>query len=290
MWDSISMRKLIRFAILFSVGFIAISIVNFLLFIRPSKIAANLTPDQFNLPAEPVTLITDDGFKLSAWFIESPTQTTQKRALIFLHGYPAEKSDMLSIASSFYPDFSLFLLDLRYFGESEGYYTTLGIKEPRDVSLVLNFLEQKGYESIGIFGFSFGGAVGILTSARDSRVDAVSAYAAFADAKLLGYEVYRNLFFFKYPLVDLMTLWGRILFGEWIEEASPLVALRKLTIPVFLIHSKEDEQIAFTHAKLLGENFLGNSKAELYVLEKGFHGHLPFDFSQRVNAFFEEAL
>lgn len=284
------MRKIIRLAILFSAGFIAVSIVNFLLFIRPSKIAANLTTGQFNLPADPVTLITDDGLKLSAWFIESPAAKTQRRALIFLHGYPAEKSDMLPIASSFYPDFSLFLLDLRYFGESEGYYTTLGIKEPKDVQLALNFLEQKGYESIGVFGFSFGGAVGILTAARDRRVDAVSAYAAFADAKLLGYEAYRSLFIFKYPLVELMALWGRLLFGEWIGEASPLAAAKELTIPVFLIHSKEDEQIPFTHAKLLEKALADNKRVETYFFEQGLHGHLPFDFSQRVKAFFEGAL
>lgn len=275
---------------LFSIGFLLISFVNFFLFIRPSKINLSATPEAFNLPAELVTLTTHDDLNLSAWLIESPQGKEEKQAIIFLHGYPAEKSDMLSLAAPFYPQFSLFLLDLRYFGKSEGSYTTLGIKEPEDVSLALSFLEQNGYEHIGIFGFSFGGAVGILTAGKDNRVDALATYAAFADAKLLGYEVYSNLSFLKYPLVSLMTLWGKVLFGEWVDGASPLMAAQNIGIPFLLIHSKEDEQIPFSHATLLEGALAHNNNVELYFLEQGRHGHLPFDFSERVKAFFETAL
>ncbi len=252
------MRRIIRAIAIFAIGFLLISLINFLLFIHPSKIAIRAIPEQFDLPAEQVTLITDDKLKLSAWLIESPEAKEQKRAIIFLHGYPAEKSDMLSLAAPFYPQFSLLLIDLRYFGQSEGRYTTLGIKESKDVRLALTMLEQRGYERIGIFGFSFGGAVGILTAGKDTRVDALATYASFADAKLLGHEVYKNLFFFKYPLVKLMTIWGRVLFGEWIDDNSPLNAAKDITIPFLLIHSREDEQIPFSHAKLLEEALTNN--------------------------------
>ena len=162
--------KIIIYGGIFIIGFVAISLLNFYSVTHPFTIEGFLPPADFDLPEEEVTIKSIDGIKLSAWFMESPSSgDSMKRALIILHGYPAERSDMLSIAASLYPDFTLLLLDMRFFGKSEGSYTTFGIKERGDVRAAVDFLSERGYQKIGVFGFSLGGAVGILSAAEYER-------------------------------------------------------------------------------------------------------------------------
>ncbi len=275
------------YILIFIFGFVAISLWSFWITISPPKVAINQTPNQFNLPAREVAITTKDGLKLSAWFVPSPET---KRALILLHGYPADKGDMLFTASSLYPDFSLLLLDLRYFGKSQGSFTTLGLKERFDVEAALDFLESKKFDRVGVFGFSLGGAAALLSAADDSRIKALATYAAFSDLRTLGLENYSRLPILKYPFVELMLLWGKILFREDIVKLSPLNAATNISVPVLLIHSKEDEQISFGHALRLKKSLDRNPKAEFYFLEKGGHGELPIEFEQRLKDFFEKSL
>ena len=282
------MEKWFIYALIFIVGFTGVSLWSFWTVVRPPKYTHKLTPADFNLPSEDVTLVTSDGVQLSTWFV--PAETSSGRAIILLHGYPFDKTDMLSTAASLYPDFTLLLLDLRYFGESGGRYTTLGIKERADLDTAVNFLTSRGYEKIGVFGFSLGGATALLSAADDQRINAIAAYAPFSDMRTLGREAYRGLWVLKYPLVELMLLYGLVLFGESPTVVSPVNAARKLSIPVFIIHTKPDEQISFRHAEALKDALAGNPQAEFYFPETGLHGELPPDFDWRLKHFFERAL
>lgn len=283
------MGKIFVYIGIFIAGFVGISLLNFYLVIRPTQIITPLTPADFNLPAEDVSFETYDQLTLSGWFIPAP-EDKNKQVLIILHGYPAEKANMLSIAASLYPDFSLLLLDLRSFGKSEGMYTTLGIKERSDIRSAVDFLNERGYEKIGVLGFSLGGAIGILSAAEDTRIGAVLSYASFADLETLGNKLYSDLFILKKPLVKLMLLWSRITFGVSVTDISPINAAQKLTIPIFIIHSKVDEQIPFEHAELLQKALRENKKAEYYFIEDKLHGHLPGDFYERTKDFFIRSL
>jgi dipeptidyl aminopeptidase/acylaminoacyl peptidase len=288
--ESMSLSRALLYVGIFCAGFVVVSLWSFWLAIRPHRIFIERTPREFRLAAEDVTLTADDGTQLSAWFIPEAETQIQKRAVIFLHGYPAEKSDMLGIATAFQPEFALFLMDLRYFGKSQGRYTTLGLKEQNDAMKAADFLKVRGYERIGIFGFSLGGATALLAAERDPRIGAAATYAAYSDLRTLGYETYKNLFVLKYPLVRLMEFWARILWGAWIADASPVKAAEKIAIPVFLIHSRRDEQISFAHAERLRQALAQNQRAELYIIEEGLHGELPSDFNIRLKEFFRKNL
>jgi len=282
------MKKFRLYLAVFVIGFIGVSLWAFVIIVRPPKIILDRAPDTFNLPAENITIMTADETPLAGWFIPSPSE--KRRAVVLLHGYPAEKADMLFTAASLFPDMALLLLDLRYFGESGGEYTTLGITERRDVQRALDFLERRGYERIGIFGFSLGGAIGILTAAEDPRVDAVVSYASFSDLRTLGRESYSNLWLLKYPLVELLLLYANAVFNESPVAVSPQNAAHELEIPVFLVHTQQDEQIAFSHAERLQKALSENPLTESYFPEQGLHGELPLDFESRVKNFFLRTL
>lgn len=288
--------KLFLYLAIFAIGFVGVSLWSFWLIIRPPKIIINSIPRDYGLEAEDLTLKTKDGLKLSAWLIpkreigNEKLEAGKNRALILMHGYPAEKADLLSLAKSLTSDFSLLLFDMRYFGESEGKYTTLGKKETLDLEVALDFLKNRGYYKTGVFGFSLGGSVAIMQAAEDKRIAAVAAYAPFANLKLLGYSAYKDLRILKYLLVELLSLWAKIFLDYDANSYSPETTAKTLRIPVLLIHSKEDEQISFLHAERLKKSLSQNPNAEFYFIEKGLHGDLPPDFDQHLLEFFQKSL
>ncbi len=265
---------------------IVLSLLAFWVAVRPPRLAIPLSPEDYRLVPEPVSVAADDGVTLAGWLLTREGAP----AVVVLHGYPADKRDMLPLAAALSPRFTVLLMDLRHFGQSGGRVTTLGMRERRDLSRALDFLAARGHRRIGVFGFSLGGAVALMTAAEDRRIGAVVAYAPFADLTSLGHELYAWLGPLKVPLVKLMTLWGRLFLRGDLTRPAPLDAVRALATPVFLVHSREDEQIPFRHAERLREALAANPRAEFYFSERGRHGELPRDFVARVAAFLETHL
>ena len=274
--------RLALYAAMLVAGFLGASLLAFWLAVRPPRLAVPLAPRDFGLAVEDVTITTDDGLKLAAWLVPRPGAP----AVILLHGYPADKADMLPIAAGLAPRFTVLLLDQRYFGRSEGRLTTLGFRERRDLARAVDFLAARGFGPVGVFGFSLGGAVALLAAAEDPRIRAAAAYAPFADLTVLGHELYAWLWLLKYPLVGMTRVWARLFLGHDITRPAPVEAAARLAVPVLLIASREDEQIAFAHAERLRAALAANPRAEFLLLAHGRHGELPPDFEARLARFF----
>ena len=283
-------KKIILYISIFVASFIGISLWSAWLVTHPSRIESGFTPKNFNLVFEEIALTTKDNISIAGWFISSSVKTSRGKpapAIILLHGYPAEKGDMLFIASSLQLDFNIFLLDFRYFGKSGGSFTTLGTNERLDLEAAIDFLESRGFKKVGVLGFSFGGAAAILQAEKDPRIAAVVSYASYADLILLGKDAYGRLPLIREALVPLMKFWAKLLWG--VDSAfSPKEAAKNLSTPILIIHTKTDEQIPFRHAELLRDALIHNKQAEFYFPETGLHGELPADFDERVKYFFEK--
>ncbi len=278
-------KRIILYISIFVTGFIGISLWSAWLVTHPSRIESGLTPKNYNLPFEEVVLTTKDSISIAGWFIPAPAP--QKPALVILHGYPAEKGDLLFRTNQLHPAFNILLIDFRYFGKSGSSFTTLGTDERLDLEVAIDFLETRGFNKVGVFGFSLGGATAILQAAQDDRIVAVVSYASFADLTLLGKDAYWHLPLIREILVPLMTFWAKLLWGVD-TDFSPKEAAKNLSTPILIIHTKSDEQIPFHHAEILMNALQNNKQAEFYFPETGLHGDLPADFDERVKYFFEK--
>jgi len=278
--------KLALYAGLLLVAFLVVSLASFWLAVRPPRLAIALRPDDYRLAVENVTIRAADGVRLAGWLAPRPGAP----AIVLLHGYPAEKADLLPIAAALAPEFTTLLVDQRYFGASEGAATTLGLRERGDLKRMLDFLDDRGASAVGVFGFSLGGAVALLTAAEDPRVRAVAAYAPFADLRALGHELYGWLGPGRYPFVHALRLWSRVIFGADMTLPTPADAAARLTVPVLLVHSRQDEQISFRHAERLQAALAANRRAEFEFMPRGRHGELPPGFESRLARFFRRAL
>ena len=274
------------YAVLVVAGLLLASLASFWLAVRPPRLAITLRPEDYRFAVQPVTIRADDGVDRAGWFAPRPGAP----AVVLLHGYPADKADLLPLATALAPRFATLLVDQRYFGDSGGWATTLGFRERGDLKRVVDFLESRGATAVGVFGFSLGGAVALLTAAEDPRIRAVAAYAPFADLRVLGRDLYAWMWLARYPFVETMLLWSRVLFGADITRPAPVDAAARLTVPVLLVHSRQDEQIPFRHAELLRDALAANARAEFEVIERGRHGELPAGFEGRHVRFFRRAL
>ena len=114
--------------VLIVLGFlIVISLWGFYASIRPPKIISPLIPRDLKLGYQDVSFRTAGGLTLRGWHI--PSAKTTDKTLILLHGYPADKGDILPGLAFLHGDFNLLLFDFRYLGRSEGSYSTAGAKE-----------------------------------------------------------------------------------------------------------------------------------------------------------------
>ena len=278
--------KLVLYSTVVVAAFVALSLVSFWLAVRPPRLTIPLTPAQFNLAVEEVTIRTSGGLRLSAWL----SSTLDAPAIVLLHGYPAEKADMLPLAAALARRFTVLLVDLRYFGRSEGRVTTLGFRERDDLRQAIDDLARRGFDRVGVFGFSLGGAIAIMTAVDEPRIAAVAAYSPFADLGMLAHELYAWMGPLRYPFVSLMRLWSRLFLGADVTAFPPVAAAARLSIPVYLIASRDDEQIPFRHAERLREALAANSRAEFEFMDRGRHGVMAPDVEQRLEQFFLRAL
>jgi pimeloyl-ACP methyl ester carboxylesterase len=274
--------KLLAYPAILVGGFVLLSLMSFWFAVRPPRIPIPLRPEDFRLAVEEVRITAEDGVTLAAWLL--PRKGAP--AVVLLHGYPAEKADMLPLAAALAPRFTVLLLDQRYFGKSGGRVTTIGFRERGDLRRAVDFLGTRGVKEVGVFGFSLGGAVALLAAAEDPRIRAVVAYAPFADLKTLGHELYGWLWVLKYPFVGLLRGWSRLFLGHDITAVSPERAASTLSIPVLIVASREDEQIPFAHAERLRRALARNARAEVVTMDRGRHGELPAGFEARLAEFF----
>ena len=283
--------KALVFVLIACAAVLAVSLWSFWIAVRPPRIVVPGSPRDYGLAGEDLVIHARDGVKLAAWLIPSATkrQPADSPAVILVHGYPASRADLLPLASRLHARFDTLVVDLRYFGDSEGRMTTLGLREREDLHRAVDALAARGHTRIGVFGYSLGGAVALLGAADDPRIRAIVAWAPFADLRVLGRDVYGIFWLLKYPLVELMVLWGHLFVGADITRPSPEMAAATLRIPVLIAASRDDEQIPFAHAERLRRALAQNSRAE-FSFGRGLHNDRTDDFDRRLVEFLAKHL
>ena len=147
------------------------------LYLHPARAAraAADTPARLGINYQDITLLTQDGLKLSAWY------TPPKNGAIILaaHGYGNRRSAELHALLA-RPGYGVISWDARAHGDSAGQLCTLSFYETWDVEAALAFtVGQPGVRHIGALGQSMGAATLIKTAARRAEIESVVADSSF---------------------------------------------------------------------------------------------------------------
>ncbi len=250
-------------------------LLNLILGILPPTFKTLDDPARYGLRYEKVSFPTSDGLTLRGWFLPAAADgsTGRKATILVGHGYPFDKSNILRHARFLHSTFHLLFFDFRYFGESEGSYTTAGLLETRDVEAAVAYLKQRvdvDPSRIGAMGFSMSAAAFIL--ARHPDIKAIVADSPYASLEEL---VGRQFFFLpgptKCPLVALTKLYARLLLGVDIGTATPAQVVPELAVPLLLIHGENDSQIPAEHGQQIYAN-ADQTRTELWLVPSADHG------------------
>ncbi|MCM8803508.1 MAG: alpha/beta fold hydrolase [Candidatus Omnitrophica bacterium] len=260
------MKKMwIRILIDFFIIVFLLSLIIGVRAVMPPRLSIFLTPKDIGLSYENITLKTEDGKKLKGWLIYSEKSNG---IIICLHGYPANKSDILPVVEFLYPEFSLLLFDFRAHGESEGKICYFGLKEFLDVKSAIDFIksnEKTKNLKIGIWGYSFGAAVGIIASSKYKEIKCLITDSAFANFPDMVKNYYKNLGPLKYIFSSSSIFLGKYVFRNDFRLNSPENFISNVNCPILIIHSRNDDFVPFSHAKKLYKK--ANQPKEIYVVE-----------------------
>lgn len=254
--------------------------------IRPNKLHSVLTPADFLIPYENVTFLTEDNIIIHGWFI--PNADPKAKTIILLHGYPADKGNILPAMIFLHDDYNLLFFDFRYLGESAGSYSTVGINEVLDLKAAIAYLHTRGIDEVGVWGFSLGGAVALMAAPTTPEIKALVAQSPYAELDWMANDYY-SIPLLKYPLTALTRLWGLVFLQVDIKSISPARALQGLTIPVLLINSVNDEVVSPEHGILLQESSRNNPHTSFIFIEKQ-HGYFMDNNDKVILDFFRTAL
>lgn len=218
----------------------------------------NTTPEDIGLSYTPLTLQTSDGEKLAAWYIPAASRDAQWTVL-YCHGNAGNMSHRLHTLQLIHElGANCLIVDYRGYGQSTGTPTEKGTIT--DVKTAWNWLvneQDAAPEEIILFGRSLGGSIAAITAVdlEPAAVILESTFTSVVDTGKHYYPWFPIRLFVRY-------------------NYNTLQAVKKLTCPVFIAHSKEDEIIPYQFGEQLDE---AANEPKLFRELKGTHNEGFFD-------------
>jgi len=145
--------------------------------------------------------------------------------------------------------------DFRGCGESGGLFEDTSLAgRIEDLESALDFMEEQGYESVGVMGSSLGGTVAVLTAAKDRRIEALATWAT---------PCYLDEFFRGEVIKGFEKL------RQGVSKYDVVRALKETHCPILIVHGSLDEQVPLSHANALYKN--ANKPKGIQIIEGADH-------------------
>lgn len=233
--------------------------------------AFDTTGAELKRPFENVEFRASDGVRLHGWFFPADADSPRAAwAVLVCHGNGGNLSHRLDLCGALLETgVAVFLFDYRGYGRSEGRPGEEGTY--RDAQAAHAWLRQKGFpgEHIVAFGESLGGGV-VSELALREPLGGIVLQSTFTSIPDIGAEVYPWL-----PVRWINTI-----------KYDTRAKLPRITVPVLVMHSREDTLARFSHAEA---NFAAASEPKLLWELAGDHNESVAD-SARMTEGFEKFL
>ena len=249
------------------------------------------TPTNAGLGYEEVWLPSTDGVRLKGWWVPNGDSG---RAAILVHGWGGDKSGehILKTLPVYHREgYSVLAIDLRAHGESGGGRRTLGYRETRDALGALLWLRGRGFRAgdTVLHGWSMGGTT-VVRAAAGTGVAAVVEEAGYADLPRLLERAIPRIAGLPRLFVPGVLLAGRLWpdFDPWsVQPGREASRLWKEDVPLFVIHSTQDDLIPVEHAKMFAA---AHPEARVWILHDYAHveAFSHPEYEERLRSFLRE--
>ena len=251
----------------------------------PPTARPSLNPARMGLSCEEVEIWTEDGFRLTAWWM--PNGQKDRPPVVILHGLGASKAHMIDyILLAQEQGNPTLAIDFRGHGGSDPSLTSIGFYESRDAMAAMRFVRDRGAGDPVLWGTSMGAVSGLLAAARDGQAAGVIADAPF--------DTYRNtvlhhakLFYglSEFPLITLAMPIIENRVGFQVEEVDCLRAARQIRSPTLFLAGEEDVRMPVEMVRTIYDRAAGPK--EFWVIPGEGHENRAFgaEFRGRIAAF-----
>lgn len=213
-------------------------------------------PEQIGLDYEKVNLREGRKNILRNWFLKA---REEKGTVLFLHGNAGNISHRIFKAKGWIDrGYSVFLLDYRGYGESEGKITHQD-QVVEDAKAALDWLVTEGNNSVQkivLHGESLG-SFPATSLASQQKFKALVLEAPFT-----SFDGMRKKYYPYVPSIVLKDF-----------QFSNMELIHKLQTPLFLMHGTDDDVVPFAMGKILFEK--APKPKKFYRVEGGLHSNLP---------------
>jgi uncharacterized protein len=262
------LRRMLVILAALSLGYLGVALLVVLWMTGPKRRSPWTTPASVGLEYEEVDVLSTDGIRLRSWWV--PSEDAGKAAVLVpgWGGFKFEEHLLQTLPVYQDAGYSLLVLDLRAQGESDGKRRTLGYREVRDVRGALAWLRRRGYalDQVVLHGWSMGGATA-LRAAPGTGVAAVVEEAGYGDLPLLLRGEIPEFVPFGRMLEPAILLAGKLFPDFDYREVVPKREAAMLSaegVPLFIIHSTDDEIVPYEQAKILATSY---PEASVWTLE-----------------------
>lgn len=202
----------------------------------PVKGNYGVSPQNMGLAFERVTVPTEDGEQLVAWWIPAPASAPARGAVLVFHGNAGNIAHRLDYARMFYDmGYTTLLVDYRGYGESTGSPSEAGTYRDADASWTW-LTQMRGLKAsdIVLFGESLGGGIATWLAVKENPRALILA-STFTSVPDLGAQVY--------PWLPVRWL-SRIHYNN-------LANIAQIKVPLLIAHSPGDDIIPYAHGQRL---------------------------------------
>ncbi|MBQ3006889.1 MAG: alpha/beta hydrolase [Clostridia bacterium] len=252
----------------------------------------------YNQVLEEFEIINARGFRLKGYLL--PSDKPSKIYVFCSHGYRNCGSGEFHCMAKFYHDkgWNVFLVDHQAAGMSEGKYIGFGYHECRDSLQWLDFMNNHFGSDIKIVlhGVSMGSATVMMMSGSGrlpSNVKFTVADCGYTSAYDQFVHNAKGMHVPSFPIVNVASLFNRLISGFDFKDASPLEAVKNTVVPIIFIHGGNDD---FVPTRMVNElyNACSSENKELLIVEGAAHAEsYPTDsesYEALINGYSEKFL
>jgi fermentation-respiration switch protein FrsA (DUF1100 family) len=167
---------------------------------------------------------------------------------------------------------NVLMIDLRNNGKSTKSFSSMSFHERKDVHSSIQYLKEvKSIKSIGILGFSMGGATSIISMAENEDIKVGIFDSAFADFYRVTKQGAERVYGLpEYPLLPIVKFFYELRGNLNTNEMSPEKYIGKISPrPILLLHGTKDEIVYYDHAESLFK--AAKEPKELITVDGGEH-------------------
>ena len=236
------------------------------------KPVPELEPTQDKL----TTFIGFEGVDITA-NIKEPLDGNRRGSLLLIHGIAGNYRHYDPIVPKLNAlGYQTIAINLRSHGSSSGDYCTFGVKEHKDLKLIIDSLKASGLvsDNLGIWGHSLGGAVSLQVLANEERLRFGIVESTFSDFQTIVNAYQENYMGFEFETMANYLCERACTLADFTPEAaSPKNIVGNIKQPILLVHGDADKKIDIEHAHT---NFaaLGSLNKKLHIQPGAGHDDL----------------